>query len=131
MKKIIYIFLLTIFFLTGCSNSKLTKITIDELNKKLTDKETFILYFAKEDSKLEKTLNTVLENNNLEGYKIDASEISTEDKNKLEPQIAYETPSIVFIIDGKDPSILSHVKDESITTKEIVNRLKDMNFIKK
>ena len=130
MKKIIFSLLLSIFILTGCGNSKLSKITLDDLNKKLENKETFIVYFYKDDSNLENTLNSVLENNNLEGFKIDTSKISNEEKNKLEVQIAYKEPSIVFVVNGNDPSILSHITDESTTSKDIINRLRDMKFIK-
>ena len=130
MKKIFLSLLLSMFLLTGCSSSKLNKISIEELNKKIQDKETFIIYFSKNDSNLEKTLNKVLDNYDLEGYKIDTSKISNEEKNKLEIQIAYEEPSIVFVINGKDPSKLSHITSEVISTKDIIKRLQDMNFIK-
>ena len=130
MKKIFLSLFLSIFILTGCSNSKLSSINLDELNEKLTNKESFIVYFSQSDSNLEETLNKVLDENNITGYKIDTSKISKEDKNKLELEIAYEEPSIVFIINGKDPSKLSHVTSESSTSKEILERLKDMQFIK-
>lgn len=130
MKKIFLSLFLLIFAITGCSISKLSSINLDELNEKLNNKESFIIYFANGDSNLEKTLSSVLEENNIAGYKIDTSKISKEEKNKLEIEIAYEEPSIVFIINGKDPSKLSHVTSESITSKEISDRLKDMKFIK-
>ena len=130
MKKIFLSLLLSMFLLTGCSSSKLNKISIEELNKKIQDKKIFIIYFSKNDSNLEKTLNKVLDNYDLEGYKIDTSKISNEEKNKLEIQIAYEEPSIVFVINGKDPSKLSHITSEVISTKDIIKRLQDMNFIK-
>lgn len=130
MKKIIFSLLLTMFLLTGCGNEKLSKITLDELNDKISNKETFIVYFYKNDSILEDTLNKALKDSNLEGFKIDTSKISSEEKNKLEIQIAYEEPSIVFVINGLDSSKLSHVTDENTTSKDIINRLKDMNYIK-
>ena len=130
MKKIILGLLLTLFLFTGCSSSKLTTLSLEELNEKLTKKETFIVYFSKDDSNLEETLSKVLEDNNLEGYKVDTSDISDTEKNKLELQISYEEPSIVFVIAGKDPSKLSHVTNESATSKDIITRLKDMKFIK-
>ncbi len=131
MKKIFFSLILFTIILTGCSKSKLLSINLDELNDKLNKKESFILYFSPDDSNLEKTLNKVLEENNLEGYKIDTSKISNEEKNKLELQIAYEEPSIAFIIEGKDPSKLSHITSENISSKEILNRLIDMKFIEK
>ena len=130
MKKIFLSLLLVLFVLTGCSNSKLSSINLDELNEKLNKKETFIIYFSKNDNKLEDTLNNVLNENSLTGYKFDTSKISNEEKNKLELQIAYEEPSIVFVINGLDSSKLSHITNQNTTKKEILARLKDMNFIK-
>lgn len=130
MKKIFLSLFLLVFALTGCTSSKLTSINIDELNEKLNNKESFIIYFASDESNLEETLNKVLNEKNIAGYKIDTSKISKEEKNKLEIQVAYEEPSIVFIINGKDPSKLSHVTNENTTSKEILERLKDIKFIK-
>ena len=72
----------------------------------------------------------MLDEYNLEGYKIDTSKITTEEKNKLETTIAYDDPCIVFIIRGKDPSKLAHINSESISKEDIIQRLKNINFIK-
>ena len=130
MKKLIFSLILVIFILTGCSNSYLSKLSLDELNQKLSNKDTFIIYFSKDDSSLENTLVKALKDNNLEGYKIDTSNIKGDEKNQLELQIAYEEPSIVFVINGKDSSKLSHITNENATTKDITARLKDMKLIK-
>ena len=131
MKKIsLLIILMFTFLLTGCGNSKLENLSLKELKEKLNNKDTFIVYFAKEDSDLESKLNTVLENNNLKGYKFDTNKISDEEKYSLQLSIPYEEPSIVFVIKGQDPSKLSHVTDEDILIKHLEERLKDMKFIK-
>ena len=130
MKKVFLCLILVLFVLTGCSNSKLSSITVDELKEKMSNKESFIVYFSQSDSNLEKTLKKVLADKDLQGYKVDTSKITSEEKNELELQIAYEEPSIVFIIKGKDSSKLSHVTSENATVKDITERLKDMNFIK-
>ncbi len=129
MKKIFLSLFLLLFVLTGCSSSNLSSLNLEELNEKLSNKESFIIYFSNGESTLEKTLDTVLKDNDLAGYKIDTSKISNEEKNKLELEIAYEEPSIVFIINGKDPSKLSHITKESATTKDILQKLKDIKFI--
>ncbi len=134
MKKIFLILsVLIIIVVTGCSNSSsnLEKINLENLYSKLENKETFIVYFAKDDNTvLEKKLNTILENNNLTGYLVNVNKISDEEKIKLQPTITYEDNSIVFIIDGKDPSKLSHVTSDDVTNNELIARLKDMKFIK-
>ncbi len=130
MKKIsLLIILMFTFLLTGCGNSKLENLSLKELKEKLNNKDTFIVYFAKEDSDLESKLNAVLENNNLKGYKFDTNKISDEEKYSLQLSIPYEEPSIVFVIKGQDPSKLSHVTDEDILIKHLEERLKDMQFI--
>lgn len=130
MKRVFLCLILVLFVLTGCSNSKLSSITVDELKEKMSNKESFIVYFSQSDSNLEKTLKKVLADKDLQGYKVDTSKITNEEKNELELQIAYEEPSIVFIIKGNDSSKLSHVTSENATVKDITERLKDMNFIK-
>ena len=134
MKKLFLIlFTLIITIITGCGTkvSKLEEISLENLYNKINNKDSFIVYFKGEDSSfLEQKLSDVLESNNLTGYVIETSNITEEERIKLQPTITYEDNSIVFIIEGKDPSILSHVKSDSVTTNELVARLKDMKFIK-
>ena len=131
MKKYFLCLLLLLVFVSGCSKNSLSKLSISELNSKLNSKDSFILYFtSKDNTSLEEKLNKVLNNNNLKGYKIDASKLSEEEKLALQLKIDYTEPSIVFIINGQDPSKLSHVTDTNMTTKQIEQRLIDMNFIK-
>lgn len=135
MKKVLFLLLLVFtLILTGCnsSSSKLELLSLENLYDKINNKESFIVYFSSEDNTfLEKKLSNVLETNNLTGYLIKTNKISEEDKIKLQPTITYEDNSIVFIIEGKDPSILSHVTNDEVTTYELTERLKDMKFIKK
>ena len=131
MKKISIFLLLLILFLTGCSKNKLESISVDELSNKMSNKESLIVYFSsKNDEILEKKLVKVLEDNNLNGYKIDIDNIDEKQKADLSLKIDYSDPSIVFIVEGNDPTKLSHVTDDSITSKQLLERLKDMKFIK-
>ncbi len=131
MKKIIYfIAIISIILLTGCSKSSLESISLSDLYNKIDNKESFVLYIEGNDNTLKDKLEKALLNNNLTGYHIKASKINAEEKLKLEPVIAYDDTTIVFIIEGKDPSRLSHVTNSDTTIKEIEARLKDMNFIK-
>ncbi len=131
MKKVFLLLVLTIIFITGCSSKNLESINIDELNTKLENKDTFILYCADSDKfELEEKLVTVLEENNLTAYRLDTSKLEDEEKIKLQIKIAYESPSIIFIINGEDPTKLSHITSSTIKTSEIVARLIDMKYIK-
>ena len=131
MKKLYLLLFLGLFILTtGCSSKFLEKIDYGTLISKLDSKDTFVLYFYDDDSELENTLTKVLETNNLIGYKIDTNKIDNSQKLKLQTTIDYKEPCIVFIINGNDPTILSHITSESTTEERITNALKDMNFIK-
>ena len=130
MKKILVLIVFMIL-LTGCDNGNIKDISLKELNSKFENKETFILYFEGKDSQtLEKTLNKVLENNNLTAYTIDTSELNQDEINELRMNADYESPSIVFIIEGRDPSVITHITDNYIQENELTTRLKDLNFIK-
>ena len=132
MKKIIYCLLFTlILVVTGCSNSKLKSLSLDELYNKISNKDSFVVYFEVEENSLKTKLEKVLTNNDLTGYVVDTSKINDDAKIKLQSTIDYESSAIIFIIDEKDPSILSHITNSDTTLKEIEARLEDMNFIKK
>ena len=132
MKKLLLFIVTSMLMLafTGCSSKFLEKIDYNTLVTKLDNKETFVLYFYNKSSNLENTLIEVLETNNLVGYKIDTSKIENSQKLKLQTTIDYKEPCIVFIIDGNDPTILSHITDEDVSNKRIEDALKDMEFIK-
>lgn len=131
MKKLFFIILLLITItLTGCSNSNLKTINVDELNKKLNDKESFILFFSNSETSLEDTLTSVLKQYDLVGYKIDISKLDDKTSHEMKLKFAYNDPSIIFVVKGEDPGVLSHITDTSIRSKNIIKRLIDMNFIK-
>ena len=116
--------------LTACSNSKLSNISYNELKEKVNNKETFVLYISNKDNTLEDTLNSVLEKHNINAYKINLSKLSDSEKTELKLKYSYEDPCIIFVIEGNDPTILSHITDSTIRSKDLIARLKDMNFIK-
>ena len=131
MKRVFLIMLVIPFLLlTGCSSSTLEKISFNELKEKLTNKESFIIYFTGEDDTLKEKLETALKSNNLTGFYIDSAKISNDEKLDLETNIAYEESSIVFVLNGNDPTKLSHITNKDITIKDITARLIDMNYIK-
>ncbi len=132
MKKIFLLVLIVLsFILTGCTSNVLSNISIDEVKEKMNNKESFIIYFTDKDSELlETNLKEVLAENNLKGFKVDISKINSDEENNFRLLIDYTNPSIVFIKDGIDPSILSHIKNDA-TKKDITQKLIDMNFIVK
>jgi len=133
MKKI-FIAILFIFIITGCTSNNYSKINYNELIKKTENKETFIVLFndgTDEAKLLKNTLNKVLNNNDLKAYIIDSTKISQDEKNKLRPTISYEDLSIVFIKDGINSTKLSHITDSQISIENLESHLANLEFIKK
>lgn len=131
MKKIIMLFLF-VLLTVGCGSSNINKISYDELNKKMDNKDSFILYFeGEDDDTLENTFEEVLEEYSLEAYQVNLEKVSEEDLQKFKLEIDYEEPSIVFVINGKDPSKLSHITNIYTRKDDIVKQLIDMEFIQK
>ena len=130
MKKIFLLLILSFLLIVGCSKSNLESISFENLKEKINNKETFVLYFTGEDNTLESKLDEIKKEYSITIYKVISSKISEKEKLDFQKIIAFEEPSIVFIIDGKDPSKLAHVSDVNTSKKNIIERLKDMKFIK-
>ena len=129
-KRYFLIVILFTLLLTACSSSKLSSISYNELKEKVNNKETFVLYVTTKDNTLEDTLKNVLEKYDFKAYKISLDDLNDSEKAELKLKYNYEDPTIIFIIEGNDPTILSHVTDSSIRSTDLIARLKDMNFIK-
>ena len=126
MKKILFILLVT-----GCNSSNIKTISYNELNQKFENKENFILFFEGNDSEtLKSTLNKILEKNNLEAYTIKTNKLDNDKLNELRLKVDFEEPSITFVIDGNDPSVITHITNVYIEEDDLETRLRDMNFIK-
>lgn len=133
MKKFILI-ILFIFMLTGCNNGSFKPINCNELIQKIEAKESFIVLFTDETNNgelLKENLNKVLKSNNLTAYLINTNNISSDQKNKLRQFISYENLSIVFIKNGIDPSVLTHITDAETPSDTIEKHLTNLDFIKK
>lgn len=130
MKKILFI-LTFILLVTGCNSSNIKTISYNELNQKFENKESFILFFEGNDSEtLKSTLNKILEKNNLEAYTIKTNKLDNDKLNELRLKVDFEEPSITFVIDGNDPSVITHITNVYIEEDDLETRLRDMNFIK-
>lgn len=130
MKKVLLLITL-LFMLTGCSNNNIKNINYKDLNKKFEEKETFILYFDGEtDDILEKNLNKVLEKNNISAYRLDTTKLTKDEINELRYKADYEEPSIIFIKNGIDVSVITHITDIYTTEETLTTKLTELGFIK-
>ena len=129
MKKVL-ILIMALFMLTGCSSNNIKNISYKDLNKKFENKETFILYFdGTDDEILKDTLNKVLDKNNLTAYRLDTNKLKEEQITELRYKADYEEPSIIFIKEGIDPSVITHVTDIYTTEETLTTKLTELGFI--
>lgn len=118
MKKILLV-ILSVLCLTGCSSgTKLKNISYNELNEKMKNKETFVLYIGAANcshcSEFKPTLEKVVKEYNLDVYYIDMATVSEEEyeavKNKTNLQ---GTPTVLVVQNGK-----SKYTDRIVGTKD-------------
>ena len=131
MKRIFKLTLVVIFtlFLVGCKSNNISTISYDNFKEKVDKKESIILFFGESDL-LENTLNNVLNEYDLKAYRIKTSSLSEEEVLELKSIIDYKEPSICFIKDGVNPTILTNITDEYAREETIINTLKNLEFIK-
>jgi len=136
MKKVLklIIFILTCVIVTGCGSNNITKITYSELEKKLENKESFILEIVQDgchncesfSPKFEKVLNEY----NIQAFSINLSNITEEENEKLNNLYNITgTPAVIFIEKGDEPSILRRIVGDSEEDK-IISKLKTAGYIK-
>lgn len=133
MKKVLML-LVSVLLLTGCSfGTSLKKITYDELNQKMKNKETFVLYIGSKDcshcAEFKPTLETVIKKYKLEVYYIDMSLVSEEQYNAVKEKTGLNgTPTVLVVEKGKSKST-----DRIVGTKDeesVIEFFKEINIIK-
>lgn len=133
MKKI-FIFVLCLILLCGCSKNYITEISINDLTKKIENKESFILYIGSSKCSHCKDyrpkLNDVVGEYKLTVYYIDVSKLKDKESNKLSKIVSYSgTPATAFIEDGEDLGIQTHI-DGDVSKKQIISSFKNNGYIK-
>lgn len=127
-KHILLVFVVA-FLLVGCKSNNISSISYEKFKERVDKKESMILFFGESDT-LETTLNNVLNKHNIKAYRIKTSSLDDEEINSLREIIDYDDPSICFIIEGVNPTVLTNITDEYTTEAKLENVLKDLNFIK-
>lgn len=132
MKKILTVLIL-LLAVSGCSRN-LSKLNLEKLNKKLDNKETFILYLTDESDSsntLKNTLTSVLKNNNINAFYLNTDKLSSTDQDELKKIIAYEDSNIIiFIKDGSENTVLARITDNYISKEKLTEELKVQGYIK-
>ena len=138
MKKIMYILILLIIpiLVTGCNKnmSQIKSIKYSELEKKLENKETFILEIARDGchncESFTPKFNNILKKYNLKAFTINISNLTEEDNNKLTNLYNITgTPTVIFINDGQEISISRRIIGD-VEKDKIISKLKIAGYIK-
>ena len=130
MKK--FILVITILLLTcACSNS-LKSIKIDNLEKKLNNKESFVLCLINDEEEgltLKKTLGKVIKDKKIDSFFINTDKLNDNDEEKLENLFTYEDSNIIiFIKNGQENSVLSRITDPFIKEKDLQKELGEQGY---
>ncbi len=112
---------------------RLVSLTYSELEKKINNKENFILVITQTDCshciEYKPVLEQVLLDYNLTAYEIDQKKISSEEKNKLKDIANISgTPTTVFIVNGEERQTADRIVGSASRSK-IIDRLKAMGYI--
>ena len=154
MKKrlgIVFLVLIYITLLTGCKKDEnketksdyLVNLTLDELEKKVADKESFILVITQTDcahcKQYKPILIDVLEEYKITAYEFDQQTLAHEENGNLvydQEQLGRlkaianvsGTPTTIFIEKGEEKSTTNRIIG-SAERKKIINRFKSMGYI--
>ena len=126
-----------LFMVTGCTNksdSYLKDLSYEELNKKLSDKETFFFVVTQDGcSHCENflpVLENVLNDKKVIGYNLNTSKLSEEQNKEFDEKYNVTgTPTTIFIKDGEEVSLLHRINGEADSDK-VIRKLQNNGYIK-
>ena len=133
MKKLLVI-LISLFCLTGCSNKYIIKINYSEFKEKIENQDTFILEVVKTGcpacKKFSPRLGKIVKKNRIKVYQLNYSKLSDKQIKEFDNDFSISyTPTIIFITNGKETSVLNRLVG-AVEEEKIVERFKDMEYIK-
>ncbi len=137
MKKkilMIVIMLFGIFFFTGCSESNsIEEISFASLQKKLENKETFILEVVQTGCSacqdFTPRFNKVLGENKLKSYSVNLSNFSEEEAKEFKKMITISgTPNVIFFTEGEEKSSMTRIGG-AVTNAKILEKLKANGYL--
>lgn len=133
--KKIFIFSLFMVLFSGCGKSYIINSSFEEINNKINNKDSFILYIGSAECShcevFKPKLEDIANENKIEVFYIDVSKLNDEEKTKLSNIVSYSgTPTTAFIVDGYDPGSQTHI-DGDVSKDKIIDTFKNNGYLKK
>ena len=136
MKKILKIFVivLSLIVITGCGKKGITEIKFSDLEKSLNNNKTFILEIVQDGCSnceaFTPKFNRILKKNGLSSKQINLTNLTEEEKNKLDSLYNITgTPTVIFIEKGKEKAITNRIIG-NVSEERVITKLKKVGYIK-
>lgn len=136
MKKKFLIILLLLFaiFTTGCENNYLKNIDYNNFKEKVESKESFIVEVIQTGCSACKNFTPkfrkILNQNKVTAYQLNYSDLKEEEKKEFDSTFSISaTPSVLFITEGEEKSVLTRIIG-AVEKDKIVDKLKTNGYIK-
>lgn len=132
MKKI-FIVLILLLLVVGCSKKDYTEITYNELIQKINNQETFVLFVGADTCSacqiIKPKLTKVIQKHNINDvYYIDIQDLGENESIDNIVRIT-GTPTLAFIKDGKEESIYNRIENGNASSKEIEDFFQKNGYI--
>ena len=136
MKKLLlsFVMLLSILFLSACSSDSVSEISYANFQKKLANKETFMVEVIQDGcsycSEFAPVFSKVLSDYNLDAYSINLTNLAEAERKEFNNNFQINgTPCVLFFKEGEESSILNRINGNQPKDK-IVEKLKLNEYIK-
>lgn len=135
MKKIKYLLLVLLVgvIFTGCGKNNLKTISFNELNKKLENGESFFFEVVQDGcshcANFTPKLKEVLNEYDVIGYQLNLTDLTEENYKTFNSMFDVDgTPTTIFIVNGKEVSLLQRI-DGDVSKEKIISKLKTNKYI--
>lgn len=138
MRKVITVFfcILLVTIVSGCSSKKTTYTTVslDELNEKIDNKDSFVLTIGSSScshcANFQPKMETVIKVHQVEVFYIDVLKLKEKEYKDFLARLNFEgTPTTIFFKDGKETSMSNRI-DGDKKIEVIEEKMKKAGFIK-
>lgn len=136
MKKLLLsiTLVLSIFLLSACSSGSISEINYSNFQKKIANKETFILEVIQDGcsycSEFAPKFDKVLSEYEIEAYSLNLTNLADAERKEFNNNFQINgTPCVLFFKDGEESSILNRINGNQSKDK-IIEKLKLNEYIK-